>query len=98
VLKTSGSPYRSIASSSASTQNAVSRVADRRHDRTLRLYQSMIAVRRDGSLFFHRLENTRGMMYIYKVRGARQARKHQVTALWGKNAGIAYIYIIDGGL
>ncbi|OQC66202.1 MAG: hypothetical protein BWX47_02148 [candidate division Hyd24-12 bacterium ADurb.Bin004] len=45
VLKISGQPYFSRASSSASKQNLGSSVFDRRQERTFRLYQSMITVR-----------------------------------------------------
>ena len=44
VLKISGTPERSVASS-ASTQNALSIVFDTRHDRTRRLAQSITATR-----------------------------------------------------
>src|SRR6187200_2294323 len=45
VLKISGRPWRAKASSSASTQNAASRVIDSRQARTRRLNQSMAAAR-----------------------------------------------------
>ncbi len=45
VLKISGLPYRAIASSTASVQNAVSIEIDSRHASTLRLCQSMTAAR-----------------------------------------------------
>ena len=44
-LEVSGQPYFVIASSSASTQNALSRVLESRQERTIRLAQSMIATR-----------------------------------------------------
>ena len=45
VLKTSGRPCRAKASSSASTQNAASKVIDTRQERTRRLNQSTTAAR-----------------------------------------------------
>jgi hypothetical protein len=45
VLKISGRPKRESASSSAATQNELSIVFDRRHDRTARLAQFVTATR-----------------------------------------------------
>jgi hypothetical protein len=45
VLKTSGLPYRAIASSSASTRKSASMVIDSRQDSTRRPNQSMTAAK-----------------------------------------------------
>lgn len=45
VLKISGQPYLSIASSNASTQNSVSSVVDTRHESTRREYQPTTAAK-----------------------------------------------------
>jgi hypothetical protein len=45
VLKTSGLPWRAMASSSVSTQKAASMVIDSRHDNTRRLNQSSTTAR-----------------------------------------------------